>query len=226
MRREEISRRQFLKIIKELNGNYIYNDHGRMVKFDLTYLDEMKKYRQLLSAFSSINVEQIEWLSNVRVKNSHLPEGVVICDRTPVGVIYPHYFEGYKSLFHTNQEDSKLMLDNMSTAVENNLELIDAGVVNTDFAAKNVLYSGKHVELIDLSGKHIKRGLYNDNYEPAYSYFIPDMYKIIGTKLIGLYGVEETKRILKELKESIPNGYYREKPMEIIEGIDKMRVLK
>ena len=122
MRREEISKRQFLRIIKELNGGYIYNDHGRMIKFDLTYLSEMKKYRQLLSAFSSINVEQIEWLSNVRVKNSHLPEGVVICDRTPVGVIYPHYFEGYKSLFHVSEEDSGLMIDNMKTAVDNNLE--------------------------------------------------------------------------------------------------------
>lgn len=46
MIREELTKRDFKRIIKELNGGYIYNDHGRMIKFDYRYLDEMKKYRQ------------------------------------------------------------------------------------------------------------------------------------------------------------------------------------
>ncbi|MBR4178856.1 MAG: hypothetical protein IKR57_05885 [Bacilli bacterium] len=226
MIREELTKRDFKRIIKELNGGYIYNDHGRMIKFDYRYLDEMKKYRQLISAFGDINPEQIAWLSSVNVKKSYLPSGIVSYDRTPVGVIYPHFFEGYKPLTSVSSEDSELMINNLTSAIENNLELIDNGIVNADFAAKNVLYKGSRVELIDLSGKHIKRGLYTDSYQKTYSYFLPDLYRIIGNKLTRLYGVDEARRIVKELVIMNGNRCERETPLEIIDNVKKMRVLK
>ena len=225
MIRENINKKQFLQIIKSLNGDYVYNDNGRMIKFDIKYLNEMKQFKNVFSAFGDINPEQIEWLSNIQVRHSHLPQGVMYFDRVPVGVIYPYYFSGYNNLFHLTEEDSELLLDNLRSSIENNLELIDNGVVNYDFAAKNVLYSGKHVELIDLNGRHIKRGLFGD-YSPAYSYFIPDIYKILTIKLIKLYGSEETKRILSEIKKMTGYGVDRETPNIILDNVEKMRVLK
>ena len=197
-----------------------------MIKFDINTLNNIKRYNEVIDPFGGINVYQIEWLSGVEVQNSSLPEGVVFYHKMPIGVIYPHYFEGYDSFLELYKEDSDLILDNLTKAINYNLELIDHDIVNTDFCAKNILYSGTDVQLIDLSGKYITRGLYDDNYVSAYGYFMPDLYSIIYTKLVKLYGKEESKRIMLELRKSVAGEIDREKPLEVVETVRKMRVLK
>ena len=230
MIRDDISKKDYLKILKSIKGGYIYNYNGKMIKFDKTFAGQMMTKKRINpSTTPDIKVDQIDWLSNIgrRIKYSYLPEGIISYEHTPVGVIYPRYFEGYDSLLELSNEDSDILLSNMRMAILNNIELTDNGIYNTDFAGKNVLYKDNDVELIDIDGKHVKRAE-NSNYNQAYGYFIPDMYRIIYEKLVRIYGKENSKEIANELRTLFKSYTYmnRETPLEIMDEVEKMRILK
>ena len=227
---EDISKREFLKMLDSIETGFIYNYKGKMIKFDKTFAGQMMTKKKINpSSSTDIKVDQIFWLSslNSRIKNSSLPEGIVSYEHIPVGIIYPHYFKDYKSLLELSNEDYKLLLSNLRRAIKNDIELTDNGIYNTDFALKNALYRGSDVQLIDLDGKHIKRRE-NSNYAQAYSYFTPDMFMVIARKLVKIYGKENAEERIKELKNIFM--YYRqmdrETPLMILDEVEKSRILK
>ena len=229
MLKENITRRGFKRIIKSNGGYYIYSDNGRLIKFDRIYASDIVKFGDLYSHSSEINPYQIEWLSSLNgiVKNSSLPIGTVNYKSTAVGVIYPHYFYGFNSLQNISNEDSILFLQNIKAAILNNMELMQNGIYNNDFGFKNILYSGSHVELIDLDGKHIKRKE-DSNPTRVYTYFIQDLRKSTYFKLIKLYGEIEAKKIMSEIDILFQSysSYEEDTPLELVESIEKTKILK
>ena len=228
MIREEINKRQYRNIVKSINGGYIYKENGKLYKLDKTYSNDMLTRRRIFHDSREINVDQIEWLSGMRfaVVKSSLPEGLLIYDHEPVGIIYPRYFEVYNPLNDVYKEDTDLMLGNIRKAVENNLELTSHDIYNADFAAKNVLYKGSDVQLIDLDGKHIKRSSYS-NYNQVYSYFMDDFFRIAYKKLVSIYGKDKHDIIRRELIKIFPNpmnGYEENTPLEVLDKLE--RILK
>jgi hypothetical protein len=217
-------------MIKNAKNGYIYNDNGRCIKLDKISASDMLKHKKVLHTFRDLSVDQIDRLSNLQkyIKNSSLPEGIISYDHSPVGIIYPHYFEGYSDLLSVGEEENDLMLSNIRKALDNNLELTEHGIFNTDFAGKNVLYSGSDVQLIDLDGKHIKDENIS-NYSQVYSYFIVDMFKVIYSKLVRIYGVEHKEEIRKYLLSVFPdprNGIDKYDPYTTLDEIEKSRILK
>lgn len=229
MIREDIKKKDYLRILKSSKAGYIYNDNGRLIKFDKCFAHDMLKYKKIKTYYGEINIDQIYWLSSLRykIKNSSLPEGILFYDHTPVGVLYPHYFEGYDILDNLFKEDSQLLLSNLRKSIINNIELTDNGIYNTDFALKNALYKNNNVELIDLDGKYIK-SREQSSLNQVYSYFYVDMLDVIVKKLVRLYGIDETKRMIPELKKIIIRNELcnRESPLHIVDEVEKLRILK
>ena len=230
MIREDISKREFRKMVKETHGGYTYVKDGKFYKLDKDHAYNMYAKKRITTSYDEIKVDQIEWLSSLRwkVKHSYLPEGILTFEHTPIGIIYPHYFDGYSELLDCSSESTDVMLNNLRQAIINNLELTDNDIYNADFAGKNVLYKNSDVELIDLDGRHIKRSSYS-NFTQVYSYFIPDLFRIFVDKLISQYGKEHTKELLTELRSAFPNpknGFERLDPLETIDRVEKMRILK
>lgn len=223
-----ITRREFRKIIKSNGGYYIYEKDGKLIKFDKTYANDIFKFGDLYSHSIGIDSQQIEWLSSLNgsVKSS-LPIGTINYNGIAVAVTYPHFFKGYSSLENVKDEEASLFLQNIRSAAEDNAELMRNGVYNNDFAFKNVLYRSSDVELIDLDGKHIKRK--NDsNPGNVYTYFIDSLRRAVYFKLVSTHGVEQAKRIMAEIKHLFPDTslYKEDTPIEIIDGIEKTKVLK
>ena len=221
---------QYKKIIKEAN-NFIYHDKktGRMIKLDKDCAGEMKN-RNTVSIFApKIDLVQISDLSSkqIHVNHSHLPSGIMYYNELPVGVIYPYYFDGYKTFEELYKEDSDLMLDNIRKAYYYNLELVNNDICNKDFVFKNIMYDGSDVQLIDLDGKLVGNK-YNTSYSQMYSYLLRDFYHSIIHKL-ELLGGKIDDSLLQEIKtlfnEHIDN-IEKDSPIKIVEEIERKRILK
>ena len=225
---KDFNKKEYLKILKEIRGGYIYNYNGKLIKFDKIYAGEMLTRKRITSQFGTIKKDQIEWLSRLNGKvNSSLPEGIIYYEGIPVGIIYPHYFEGYKNLLGVVDEDLSTFYDIITKATDNNLELIKNGVCNTDLAFKNVLYKDSDVQLIDLDGNHIKRSS-DSNYTEAYYYFVKDLFLVIKNRLLKTYSKEETKEILSDLVQYFPNPneFKYDTPYEMLDAVKRSKILK
>lgn len=230
MIRKDIDRKTFINIVKNSQGGYIYNANGKLYKLEHVAASDILKNRHLIHhGYKNINVDSIEWLSDLQkyVRKSHLPEGLLIYEHTPVGVIYPCFYDGYKPLTEVSKEPTSVMLKNIKTALLNNIELLDNGVYNCDFAFKNVLYQGDDVKLIDLDGKYIKTEK-NSNYNQVYSYFSSDLLKAIFEKYGDIYGHDAAIKALPYLRGLFPSPgeeYTKYGLLDVIDTVER-KILK
>ena len=230
MLKEEIGFLKYRDIIKKSNNN-IFNDieTGRMIKLDKDSAREMKKRKSIRAYTPGIDPDQIQLLSEKQacINNTFLPSGVIYYHNLPIAVIYPKFFDNYKTFEDLHNEDESIIINNLKAAFYNNLELINNNIYNSDFAFKNVMYKDNSVELIDLDGKYIGN---KDNFtiSEVYYYYLYDLYYCIERKLKSLDENYKNEQ-LEELKKFIYKHMWETKidsPLQVIEEIEKKRILK
>ena len=230
MYRVDLSKKDFLYLAKNAK-NGVISLNGAVHKLDRGKQSQMLEHRRI-SIFDpeSIDVKQIEWLSSMRfrIAKSNLPMGLGYYKNVPVSVLYPVLFSGYKNFNQLMDESGALVFDNLRTAYENNIELMENGIYNQDFAFKNILYDHRDVQLIDLDGRHIKDSKIG-YVDYVYSYFIRDFYTNMRDRINALEDESHRKEALEALR-SIFMQYKvireKEKPLELINEVEKMRILK
>ena len=149
--------RKFLRNHRSIDGtSSVYVEKGDILKFYPKYLFELEN-RSVSYDAREVDEYSLDKLISLREKitKSSLPKGVIVVDGNVSGVLYD-YFDGFKSFNDLYLEDAKLILQNLSSLVDKNNELMENGIYNTDLHHKNILYSSDRVEIIDLDGPFIK----------------------------------------------------------------------
>lgn len=210
-------------IIGDTNQCYVDND--LFYKISRIYLYDLKTGYPNIRNY--VNYDQICDLveKQSRIKKTSLPLGVITHHAVPIGVIYK-YHRGYNDFNTLSIENSDLILDNIRSAINNNLELMEHSIYNIDLCNKNILYNKNDVQLIDLDGKYIK---FNKNaLDEQYFYFINSIFRIINAKLRSLYDPHTVNKIMDEILD-----FYRyetvlekEQPLKVVDKVEKMKILK
>lgn len=226
---EKVGLFKYRKMIKESN-DFILERDGRCYKLDPSAADEMLNHFKVSIDTSEIDPHQISWLSDKAkyIDHSYLPCGVLKYGINTVGVIYPKFFEGYKTFENLNKEDNLLIMKNLRKALLNNRELLNNDIYNTDFAFKNIMYKGNDVELVDLDGKCIKRSD-NCSYAQVYSYYLHDLERLFKDRVSKDYSQEEKDKIINKYLPLFRNITYdmnMDYPFEVLDEVEKVLVLK
>lgn len=221
---------KYRNMIRE-SKNFIYKDPvtNMAYKLDKDAANDMLEHYRVFVTSSKIDKDQIEWLNNTSryISKSYLPCGVLNYGISPVAIIYPKYFDGYKTFEELYREDNLTIFKNLRQALLNNRELLNNGIYNTDFSFKNILYKGNEVELVDLDGKHLKKKEYS-NYNQVYMYYLHDLKKLVWKKLPYIYG-SDTDKVYAEIQkmldlpvETVDIDY----PFDLLDKVEKRLVLK
>ncbi len=218
--------KKFLETAKVINNNgrYVFDVNGELIKINPVFLEDFYNSKKALHPSYGVNVDQIEWLSNLDYKvSSSLPNGIVSFDHKNIGVIYPNIFYGYADFNKLPREEKLTFLNNLKTAINKHIELMQNGIYNKDFINKNILYKGEDVQLIDLDGKYI-----SNEYCNTYEYFIDNLRTILMQKIRKGYSVKEFLEIMKEVDSIIKEGYNSsiDCPLQIVKKVEKMNVIK
>lgn len=232
MRTKVLDKKQIKQLLRSetIAGTFhVFEYNGGILKIYKDPMYELGKYATIIFKGSLVNVEQIHWLELKQpiVKESRLPNGIVYYENLPIGVLYPKYFEGYRDFYHLHEESVETMISNFRSAIDKNIELINAGIYNADFTMNNILYSGHDVQLIDLEGKYVSDRL---SLFRIYSYFVYGMMNEIYDKVRELYGEKEATKAIKELTEivkSIPTDNMDiNYPHTVLDEVEKSQILK
>lgn len=192
-------------------------------------LFDLQRFYFMMIPSSLVNPEQIKWLCEKQenIFSSILPNGIIYYEQLPIGVIYPKYFENYKSFNEIYSEETSILLDNLKKAINKNIELMNNGIYNYDFTMGNILYKEDDVQLIDLDGKYISK---RQDIRKVYSYFIVGMLNQIIKKIDLQYddygkqlALNELKAILSRIPSNPMNVDY---PFVVLQEIEDAQILK
>lgn len=203
-------------------------DNG-VEKINKDLLFDLRRFYHIMMPISLVDAEQIKWLHEKQenISSSKLPNGIIEFEHKPIGVIYPQYFENYKTFNEIYKEATDLFFENFKQAISKNIELMNNGIYNYDFTMGNILYKIDDVQLIDLDGKYISK---RQDYHKVYLYFMMGLLTQIIKKIETEYDEYNQKLALAELRAilcSIPNQETKiDYPYQVLEEVEDAQILK
>ena len=234
MERIYLHKQDLKGLIKQgsINNGTIYCKNGKKIKLDRDFINDITRKHVMARGKYSVDFDQIAWLSSKQrdVQKSTLPSGLITYQGVDVGIIYPRFFEGYYDFKNISREDTIRILKNIRTAIMNNEELIDKGILNQGLICKNIIYKDDDVQLINLDGKYIKKeGM--ASYSSIYEYFLDDLYNVLEATLkvkCRGHASEYSKGVLalREILKYRADLNKRDCPIRAIDEIERARILK